>query len=718
MLGRLSRIGESELAGQNLVLAAMVVAGIFFLGIVIITPLDLVSQALFAVLTIVVMLLIRGQPSRGVTLILVTLSIVVSTRYIWWRLTETLQFPSELEAFLGIGLILAELYAWLVLILGYVQTAWPLRRPPVAMRDDLAEWPTVDLFIPTYNEPLSVVQNTILGALSVDYPLDKLKIYILDDGRREEFREFTEACGGGYITRDSNEHAKAGNLNHALSVTDGELLALFDSDHVPTRAFLQLTVGWFLRDPRLSLVQTPHHFYSPDPFERNLRAGTTVPNEGQLFYGLIQDGNDLWNASFFCGSCAGIRRGAVESVGGFATATVTEDAHTALRLHRGGWNSAYLRLPLAAGLATERLAIHVGQRMRWARGMTQIFRIDNPMFGRGLGFGQRICYLNAMLHFFFGLPRFVFLPAPLCYLMFRLNIIAASGLMVIVYAAPHLIHSTVTNSRLQSRYRHSFWGEIYESVLALYILRPTLATLINPKRGKFNVTEKGGLLPQGYFDYKIVRPHLIIFGLLIVALIIGVVRWILSDFVDSEVLVLNVSWAIFNLLTIGAAIAVGRETRQLRGSIRLGLEIPSVIYLQDGQSLVTQSRNLSTTGGLFVAPRPEGIAHDDIVQIELPVGERTAVLPARVVAWDGEVLRVAFEQLTLRQQRDLVRVVLCRADAWLDWEEHPIDRPLRSVREILSSIGGLFVRHHFDPAGGGPRRTAEERRRERVLPGL
>src|SRR3984957_20292384 len=132
MRGQIRRIATSEFAGQNLVLAALIVAGGVFLGIVILTPLDLVSQALFAVLTILAMLLIRGQPSRGVTLILITLSIVVSTRYIWWRLTETLQFGSELEAFLGIGLILAELYAWLVLLLGYIQTAWPLRRAPVA----------------------------------------------------------------------------------------------------------------------------------------------------------------------------------------------------------------------------------------------------------------------------------------------------------------------------------------------------------------------------------------------------------------------------------------------------------------------------------------------------------------------------------------------------------------------------------------------------------
>src|SRR5262249_42389922 len=160
---------------------------------------------------------------------------------------------------------------------------------------------------------------------------------------------------------------------------------------------------------------------------------------------------------------------------------------------------------------------------------------------------------------------------------------------------------------------------------------------------------------------------------------------------------LNVAWAIFNLLTISAAIAVGRESRQLRSSVRLGLEMPSVVYLPNGGSQVGRSINLSTNGGMFAAPVPPGGEPGDTVQIELPVGERTTVLPARVIGWDGEILRVAFEQLTLRQQRDLVRIVLCRADAWLDWEEHPVDRPLRSVREILRSIGGLFVRPTFRP---------------------
>ncbi len=497
----------------------------------------------------------------------------------------------------------------------------------------------------------------------------------------------------------------------------------------PTAPFSRLTVGWFLVDPKLSLVQTPHHFYSPDPFERNLRGGDAVPNEGLLFYGLIQDGNDLWNASFFCGSCAVMRRSAVEEIGGFATQTVTEDAHTALRLHRAGWNSAYLKLPLAAGLATERLAIHVGQRMRWARGMTQIFRVDNPWLGRGLSFGQRICYLNAMLGFFFGIPRFIFLTAPLAYLMFGLNIIAASGLMVIAYALPHLWHATVTNSRLQTRYRHSFWGEIYESVLAMYIIRPTVTTLINPKRGKFNVTEKGGLLPSDYFDYKIVRPQLIIFVLLCLGIVVGVTRWFLTDFPHTEVLLLNTFWAIYNLVLVGAAIAVAREVRQLRAAVRHDLVLPAVIHLPNGHTIATQSDNLSTTGAQFATPRPEGLEPGDMIDVELPIGDSSAVIPGQVVGTRGR-LRCMFTGMTLHQQRDIVRIVLCRADAWLDWEDIPVDRPLHSVSQIIHSIGGLLVRRAVAPPrtvplgptpppapapGGEPGRGARERVLSRII---
>ncbi|MCM3021712.1 glycosyltransferase, partial [Priestia megaterium] len=143
----------------------------------------------------------------------------------------------------------AEAYTWMILLLGFVQTAWPLDRPIVPLPDDPNNWPTVDVYIPTYNEPLSVVKPTVFAAQSIDWPSAKLRVYLLDDGRRPEFAAFAAEAGIDYLTRDDNLHAKAGNINRALPKTHGEYIAIFDCDHVPTRSFLQTTMGVFLRDP-------------------------------------------------------------------------------------------------------------------------------------------------------------------------------------------------------------------------------------------------------------------------------------------------------------------------------------------------------------------------------------------------------------------------------------------------------------------------------------
>ncbi|WP_229719904.1 glycosyltransferase [Asaia siamensis] len=203
-----------------------------------------------------------------------------------------------------------------MLILSYFQSLHPLRRQVAPLPSDTASWPSVDIYIPTYNEELRIVRQTVLAAMGIDWPNDRINVYILDDGHRDEFREFAESCGAGYIARSEHTHAKAGNLNHAMTLTKGDLIAIFDCDHIAKRNFLIETVGPFMTDERLALIQTPHHFYSPDPFQRNFSHGAFVPPEGNLFYGLIQDGNDFWNATFFCGSCAVIRRSALQEIGG------------------------------------------------------------------------------------------------------------------------------------------------------------------------------------------------------------------------------------------------------------------------------------------------------------------------------------------------------------------------------------------------------------------
>jgi len=658
--------------------------------LIIITPMDSQKQYIFGLISIGALLLLSFSKHHRVSVIMMVVAVLMSTRYIWFRATQTLHFNSEIEAILGIGLFLAELYIWIVIILSYLQNLFPLERKIVPLPEDMSLWPTVDIYIPSYNESLDVVRDTVLAAQCLDYPADKLKIYLLDDGKRNEFAVFAANVGVGYITRNDNSHAKAGNLNHAMKLTKGELICVFDCDHVATRIFLQATVGAFLQDPKLALMQTPHYFYSPDPFERNLSAGRDIPNEGQLFYGQIQRGNDNWNATFFCGSCAVIRRSALEEIGGFAVETVTEDAHTALKMQRLGWKSAYLNIPLAAGLATERLVVHVIQRTRWARGMTQILRVDNPLFGRGLKWQQRLCYLNAMLSFQFALPRVAFLTAPLAYLLFNLNIIHSSASLIFAYMLPHLFLCIYVNSRVNGRFRYSFWGEIYDLVLAFHLVLPTVITLIFPKRGKFNVTDKGALLDVGYFDFSIVRPHLIIAVLLAAGVIAGIVRAVGHDYfgVDPMVIALNVGWGVYSLIFLLAAIAVARETRQTRKTIRIDAKVPVVIHYASGISSRSHTLDLSM-GGCRIAVVDERHKTDEIEEIELQLQSGAISIPVSVIAYDEQYIRLMFDEIPLDRRRELVRVVLARADAWIN-PPKPQDNPFRSLFIIVRSVFDLF----------------------------
>ncbi|MCU1247105.1 MAG: cellulose synthase catalytic subunit (UDP-forming) [Edaphobacter sp.] len=665
------------------------------------------QQVVLGILTIALVIwLDRSSSSYLVTLTVMLVSMFSTFRYGYWRFASTGRFffdPgsvwSMLDAFFIALLLFAETYAFVILFLGYLQTLWPLRRTPVPLPDDTELWPAVDLIIPTYNEPLSVVKYTALAAMNIDWPSDRLHVYILDDGKREEFRRFAEEAGIGYMTRDDNQHAKAGNINRALPRLDAPYIAIFDCDHVPTRSFLQITLGWFLRDTKLGMLQTPHHFYSPDPFERNLDQFRKIPNEGELFYGVVQDGNDFWNATFFCGSCAVIRRSALDEIGGMAVETVTEDAHTSLRMQQNGWNTAYINIPQAAGLATERLSGHVKQRIRWARGMIQIMRIDNPLFARGLSPAQRLCYFNAMTHFLYALPRLIFLTAPLIYLIFGHTNIPGYWAAILAYAFPHLALSNIANSRIQGQHRHSFWNDIYETVLAPYILLPTLLALITPRLGKFHVTAKGGVVNRRFFDRHLARPFLFLIGLNLLGILCAIPRLfpfpgaasafplnLFARMYDGNhvgTILMNLLWVCFNLIILGVATSVAWESRQRRQTVRLAMTVPADVQLANGAIIHGVTTDVSS-GGLMIRMERDFIANlGDTIKLTLPVLDGNATLPATLVGISDNILRAQFDPLTLQEEEVLTMVLYSRADTWLGWgETREPDKPLVSLGRI------------------------------------
>ncbi|MEZ2350003.1 UDP-forming cellulose synthase catalytic subunit [Caballeronia sp. RCC_10] len=677
--------GASRVAGRGrLAMFVIVLTGGALFVLASTAPLSTTAQLQFGAVSLAASLLIRRMPGRLPLLLLSSLALLMTARYAYWRATATLDFRSPGDTLVGYALFGAEAYTWMIQLFGFIQTAWPLQRAIVPMPPDPATWPTVDVYIPTYNEPLSVVRPTVFAAQGIDWPADKLRVYLLDDGRRPEFRAFAHAAGIEYLVRDDNHHAKAGNINRALERTHGEYIAIFDCDHVPARSFLQTTMGTFLREPKCAMVQTPHHFFSPDPFERNLATFHRVPNEGYLFYGLVQAGNDLWNASFFCGSCAIIKRSALEEVGGVAVETVTEDAHTALKLHRRGYTTAYLPTVQAAGLATESLASHIRQRVRWARGMAQIFRIDNPFFGRGLSMFQRLCYGNAMLHFFYGIPRLVFLTMPMAYLFFHMHFIHAPAPAIVAYVLPYIALANVANSRLQGGFRHSFWAEVYESVLAWYVALPTTIAVLSPKHGKFNVTDKGGRIDQGYFDWSVSRPYILLVALNALALAVGCWSLVAGDPYEVPTVLMNMLWTTYNLVLLGGALCVAREAKQTRANQRIAMRLPATLVLADGRSLACTTRDCSMGGFGLSLPEGQRFAKDEPMSVCVRRPGQEFSFPVRAVWQSGTQLGVKLEQLDLEAERRLVQLTMGRADAWIKWHDTELaDRPLRGLRDVV-----------------------------------
>lgn len=650
------------------------------------------------ILSIIIIQFCFKEKNKVIIMAVLLLSIIATIRYIYWRTFNTLHFPDKLSAIFGITLYCAEMYSWCVLFVAFFQSLFPLNREVLPLTSKEEDRPTVDLFVPTYNESLSIVKVTLYAAKNLLWPKHKLNIWLLDDGKRPEFKAFCDEIGVNYLARPTNEHAKAGNLNYALKQTDGEFVAIFDCDHIMTKNFLLQTMGWFLKDPKLALVQTPHYFFSPDPIERNLNIHKRIPGENNLFYGVIQDGNDTWNAAFFCGSCAILRREPLMQIGGIAIETVTEDAHTALKMHRLGYNSAYLKTPLSAGLATETLSGHIGQRIRWARGMTQILRMDNPVTGKGLSIPQRICYFGVMIHYLSCIFRIIFLFSPLAFLLFHSYIISASAILIFLYVFPHLLLSIYVNHLIQGKYRHSFFSEIYETILCFYIFVPVVVALFAPHKGTFNVTAKGGLVEEKYVDFKLLIPLITSCSLLFLGVAFGIYR--LTYDIDDEfyTILFSLVWCFYNLIVLGSCIYVSIETKQLRKSHRVGLKVP--IHLKTNYRKITHSylSDFSADGLGVRINKDEEFSQDEKVEWVCILDNNDHVeIPVQQLYMRNGHIGLLIKDLTHEQYMAYIALTFGRPGIWNDEvNSFPPDKLYKSFYRFFKyGIAGYYKFYQF-----------------------
>ncbi len=571
----------------------------------------------------------QKQPVR---LTIIMLGAFLGLRYILWRTTETLLYTGPIDFISMAILYMAEIYAISIFFLGMFLNAWPVHHQPLLLPDNTDVLPAVDVFIPTYNESDEIIRVTAIAATQINYPKDKLRIWILDDGgtaqkrahpetgmnaweRHIRLRRMAKDLQVGYITRNRNVHAKAGNINHAMDHTQGELILVLDCDHVPTQDILQNTVGHFLADPKLFLVQTPHFFINPTPIEKNLAGVANVQSEGDMFYRTIQTGLDFWNSSYFCGSAALLRRSCLDEVGGICGTTITEDAETAFHLHSRGYNSIYIDRPMVCGLSPESYDDYVTQRSRWAQGMIQLFLLNNPIMATGLSLPQRLAYLNSCFFWFFSLARFIYFIAPAMFLIFGINIYNASWLQIQAFALPYVLSTFILMHFFYAKSRNMMLSEIYECVQSLFLIPAIIDVLLHPHKPTFKVTPKGQTIERETLS-PLSAPFLVVIATNTVALLLAAYTWYQTP-VMRNVIAITAIWCIYNLYLALVSLGTFWERKQIRNFHRIDTRgMVRATFPRMNMSLEGEVRNISLTGIGIAIKLPFPLAPQERIVLE------------------------------------------------------------------------------------------------------
>jgi len=505
---------------------------------------------------------------------------------------------------------------------------------------------TVDVLIPTYNESVNLLRHTLLAATRMEYPH---QTWLLDDGNRPEMATLARELGCHYLARTENKDAKAGNLNNALAHSKADFVAVFDADHVPNRLFLNKTLGFF-RDENVAFVQTPQDFYNLDSYQHRRHKRTSyIWNEQSLFYRVIQRGKDRWNTAYFCGSCAVLRRRALDGIGGFATGTVTEDLHTSIRLHKKGYRAVYLPESLAFGLAPDSVRAFLLQRLRWGQGAMQVWRKEGILFARGLTVPQRLNYLASVLTYFDGWQKAVFYLAPAVVLLTGVMPINAIGQDFLLRFIPFYLLVFWSYEEAGRGYGGTLLTEQYNMARFATFARATIGGF--GRRLKFTVTQKTSMERD---KPRTVIPQLFVLLLSVTAMAVGTALWLSRSHLTPGAFWANIIWAGINLGLAGAVVRFTLARKHRRREYRFPIPLPVFIGKQDGDRVLGLVEDISADGCRLISEVPIAAGKTVKGEIFLPSGRMpfTAGISRQLEpAMTSRVTRDAFREAQQRTSR-------------------------------------------------------------------
>lgn len=531
------------------------------------------------------LMLDRGRPFDRV--LFTTCAMTPVAIYAHWRITQTLPaFDMDFEPIWARFFLTFEMLS-IAYTLGAALIMTRCSAARVRAQADSAEaelaatgaWPAVDIFICTYNEKLEVLEKAILSALAVDYPKDRVTVWVLDDTRRAWLREYCEEVGARYLTRPDNKGAKAGNLNNGYRATGGPaaapLIMVLDADFCPQRQMLKRMVGLFL-DPVVGVVQTPQFYFNPDPIQHNLGITAAWVDDQRIFFDLFQPAKDAWGCAFCVGTGFMVRRDLLDMLGGFPEGAVSEDIYLTYSLLRRGWQTRWLNERLSIGLSAEDLAEYATQRARWCLGTVQVALLpDGPFAGRGYTLGQRLHYLHGLLHWLSKPFLLLLLIGPAIYWVFGIPAFQADHVDFITYGLPALACFWVYGAWISGGRALPLFTEVSHAVAALPVTLSLLSAMIRPFGRPFKVTAKGRA--RGEMGYN--RGFALGFGAILFANLAGIGWSLLAPSAPTEIAaedVMNIVWASIAIVLALVCMLVSCELPRPRGEERFAVGWPSV----------------------------------------------------------------------------------------------------------------------------------------------
>jgi cellulose synthase (UDP-forming) len=520
------------------------------------------------------------------------------------------------------------------------------------------EAPLVDIFIATYNESRAVLERTIVGAKSLDYP--NCRIWLLDDGRRDWLREFAAEKRVEYLTRKSNEGYKAGNLNNAFRhvsqlAAQPEFVVVLDADFVLLRHFLRRTLA-LMHDRRIGIVQTPQHFYNPDPFQYALGAAAVWPDDQRAWFDARLPALDGRDAATCCGTSFLLRMEAFRALGSMPTESVSEDTLLSIKLRTLGWQTAFLSENLSVGLAPEGINEFLTQRARWCLGGLQI--ATNPHWGpRALikGIWGYICFLESFLKLsWYATMRVVWGCVPIMFLFFGVALFRTTPEELVSYLGPFAI-ARLGLSWLTRGALLPIVTDAASVVLCPVLLRATFRVLSGSSKQGFDVTDKGVSRAKIVVHWRILRLPLTL--LLLTA---GGLVYSLLD-AGSPLRIGNMTpvmlfWSCSAVLQLYAASVPCIEGPKYRAAERYASG--EQIALRVGEAGAAQSATIDDISELGALIRgAAGLKNGQLLELRVDEVGWTSARVVRVL--DAQSVGVRFD-LSDSQREAMIRKIYCK----------------------------------------------------------